>query len=941
MRHIQQLGLFVLLVLLIACPMPWEEEEEEDQPPEPPTILRHEFSSHQHTNNEHLDITIYFERNGGDFGELQRSAPDDGQPEFQHMANLYESSGQYLDNGHLGRPCWGRRYIYRMGVYADSGELILSDEYVIDTPPFLPPHGVSATLNDEGNTITVSWNGVEIDSVSVSYRVYRAVYTEDPSYLSDSDFEQVDDVSTTSYTDSAVSPGTYYAYRVTTLCDQWGQTPWSAVAVLGSGGGDATVVPPPQGLTAEENTDGDGIVVSWETVTGADGYKVYRATGASDASYAAISDWVEAESSSDAVSYTDTTAIYGTTYYYRVKARANDVESVQSDYAPGILGTAGSPPPKPQNVTAQQHYSGEHIVIEWDEVPGATRYRVYRLASSATANPADIASYTQVHETETGDAAGWDDHRDDSHDVGRLYYYRVGAVTEHGESFSDDRGEGFFGSELAKPDRPPNGSASDGTYSNAIVVTWDAVPAAALYRVYSLGGDSALYIEATEDFAVSDWITDTEFVHMPEAIYNRDVASYKIQARHAWGGVSMLSDGFVGSVDPDAPAYTTGDDGDDDGDTGGSGSWVALGTDDFASTSDELAMATVGSTLYVGFADGSDADNRIRVMQHGGSEGGSWSDAGGYLSLSAAYWNELTLTEIGGALYAAYADTDDSVTSGGSSAVSVKKFDGSSWSTIGDASLGYPPMLAGSGTDLYMVYPGSSSGLLESRKYEGSGTTWSDYDDAYWSSDFDNLVSSFTIALDLDVSDNPVVAVGAGHAPDSSYSQFEFYRNDGGWAPHISSFTPTIGEYALELYGLRYDGGGTPYVAYSNHHESGYQASCGLAKWNGSAWQELDLLAQIGISEGSVHDLAMIPSASGGGVLVAAAYRDGIDLWVELWHYTGSAWQQIGPDISAGTRDPDSYPSLTVAVQYDGNGNPVVVFADDESGSIRARGFRE
>ena len=90
-----------------------------------------------------------------------------------------------------------------------------------------------------------------------------------------------------------------------------------------------------------------------------------------------------------------------------------------------------------------------------------------------------------------------------------------------------------------------------------------------------------------------------------------------------------------------------------------------------------------------------------------------------------------------------------------------------------------------------------------------------------------------------------------------------------------------------------------------------------------------------------MHDLSIIPAASGDGVLVAAGYRDGTALRVELWHYTGSGWQQIGPDISAGTRDPDIYPSLTVAVQYDGSGNPVVVFADDESGSISARGFRE
>ncbi|MFP4484847.1 MAG: hypothetical protein ACLFO1_08340, partial [Spirochaetaceae bacterium] len=364
---------------------------------------------------------------------------------------------------------------------------------------------------------------------------------------------------------------------------------------------------------------------------------------------------------------------------------------------------------------------------------------------------------------------------------------------------------------------------------------------------------------------------------------------------------------------------------------GGSGSWVTLGTDGFASASDELAAATVGSTLYVGFSDKSDSDNRIKVMQHDGSDGGSWSAVGDHLSLSAAYWNELTLTEIDGDLYAGYADTDDSVTSGGSSKIFVKKLDGSSWSTIGDSSFGHRPRLAGNGTDLlYMVYPGSSSGLLGSRKYAGSGTNWNNYDTEYWS---DEVISSIRIALDLDGSDNPVVAVRRDQ------TDLHFYRNAGGWGTHLTTFTPSTGEYELELYGLRYDDGGTPYVAYSNYHESGQQASCGLAKWDGSAWEELDLPTQINISQGSVHDLSMIPAASGNGVLVAAGYQDDADLRVELWHYDGSAWQQIGPDIAAGPST--NYPSLTVAVQYDDSDNPVVVFADDQSGDIRARGFRE
>lgn len=934
MHSRQRFGLLSLLVLFVACPAPWEEEEEDSRPPIPLVITAHEFESYNSTDNEHVSIRLHYEGDLSSTVELHRSAPDDGYPEFRHMTNIGHSPGEYLDDDHLGRPYWGRRYVYRMAIYADSGDLVWSesDDYVVDTPPFLPPENVAAAFDETDNRITVTWDSVNIDDVPVTYRVYRATYTDDPSELVVSHFNSIGDVTTNSYSDSDVSPGTRYAYAVTTQCDEWGQTPVSSFAVLGSGA--ATIVPAPEGLTTEETTAGDGLLVSWEAVAGADAYKVYRATGGSYASYAAVTDWLEdGLPTSGAVSYTDNTAVYGTTYYYRVTARANEIESEQSAYVQGILGTADAAPPKPENVTAQQDPFGTLIWVQWDAVPGATRYRIYRLASTATADPADITSYTQVHETAVGADSEWDDVRGDSHDVARLYYYRVSAVTEHGESVGDDWGEGFFGSELEKPEgEPENLTATEDTYSNAIVVSWDAVPGAALYRVYSRDLYTSGNLTASDEDAVSDWISSTQFVHMTAGDGN-DEAYYKIQAKHEWGGVSNLSAGFIGSVDPTAPAYTAGDGGDgDDGDTGGAGTWVTLGADGFAGTADELVAATVGSTLYVGFPDKTDTNNRIKVMSHDGSEGGSWTAVGGHLSLDAVEWDEVTLTEIDGVLYAAYADTDESVTSGGSSKIFVKKLNGSTWSTIGEPAFGYVPMLTGNGTTLYMVYPSSSSALLGSKSYPGSGTTWNDYDNDYW---FDNLISSITIALNRDATRNPVVAVRSGQI------DLNFYRNAGDWVPHLSTFTPSAGLYELELYGFCYDGGETPYVAYSNYHESGYQASCGLAKWNGSAWEELDLLAQIGTIVGSVHDLAMIPAASGSGVLVTAGYRDGTALRVELWHYDGSAWQQIGPDVSAGTRDADSYPSLSVAVQYDGSGNPVVVFSDDESGSIRARGFRE
>jgi hypothetical protein len=55
-----------------------------------------------------------------------------------------------------------------------------------------------------------------------------------------------------------------------------------------------------------------GVKVSWNKVTGASSYKVYRKTGSGS--------WVEIKSGLTGTSYTDTTAKKGTTYYYTVRA---------------------------------------------------------------------------------------------------------------------------------------------------------------------------------------------------------------------------------------------------------------------------------------------------------------------------------------------------------------------------------------------------------------------------------------------------------------------------------------------------------------------------------------------------------------------------------------------------------------------------------------------
>ncbi len=958
MRSLRLFSVLLLLAFLVACPTLWEEEKEDDPQPVPPTITGHEFESSNSIDNEHVSIRLHYEGAVSSTVELHRSAPDDGDSEFYQMRNLDGDSGEVIDDGsthHHGRPRWGRSYVYRMAIYANSGDLVWSesDDYVVETPPFLPPENVVATLDETGNTITVTWDPCSIEH-DVTYRVYRATYDVDPSEIYESHYTNVRDVETTLYRDNDVSPGTRYAYTVTTICNEWGQTPRSAVAVPGAGGGDVVTVPSPEGLSATETDAGDGILVSWEAVTGADAYKVYRATGGSDASYSAISDWLEdGLPTSGAVSYTDTTAVYGTTYYYCVTARANEIESEQSAYVQGILGTAAAAPPKPENVSAQQHYDGTYIDIQWDAVPGATRYRVYRLASSETADPADIASYTEVHETATGADPGWHARRDNSYNVGRLYYYRVSAVTDHGESVSDDWGQGFFGSELTKPSRPTeNLTATEDTYSNAIVVSWDAVDDAAFYRVYSRGG-SHVYIEATEEFAVSDWISGTQFVHMTAGDGN-DQAYYKIQARHAWGGVSYVSVGFMGSVDPAAPAYTaddgdgdgdSGDGGDDGGDTGGAGSWVTLESG-LPANVDITQLAVHDSEIFALFVDEGDSSSRLRAMKHSGVETANWSVVGDYLSVGAVISDYGYLYSDGSNLYAVYADTEEVEQTETSAPIFVKRLTGSSWSAVGSAdgvsvedpdtggaitAWGSRPFLTTANSQPFMVYTTSSFMIIDSLSYPGSGDYWTGADSAFWydpNAASSEWISGETIGAGTDSSGRPIASVEGGRI-------FSLYRYDGSSWSELSSQDESSSAWVTTFDFLVDESDDNVYIAYETYDAAGEQIFAGVRRYDGSSWADTDLISQVGAGV-FITDISLARRASGNGFVAAVAYRNSsIEFFLETWEYDGSTWSQIGPAIDLTT----SGDALSLVL--DSGGRPIIAYREGSDGAVQIAGYRE
>jgi hypothetical protein len=124
---------------------------------------------------------------------------------------------------------------------------------------------------------------------------------------------------------------------------------------------------PPPGPTNLTATGGNAqVALSWNASTGADTYRVHRAT-VSGGPYSTIA------SDLTSTAYTDTTVSNGTTYYYVVSAINEGGASPDSNEA---LATPQAPtaPPAPTGLTASA--GRRRVTLTWNASTGATSYRV-------------------------------------------------------------------------------------------------------------------------------------------------------------------------------------------------------------------------------------------------------------------------------------------------------------------------------------------------------------------------------------------------------------------------------------------------------------------------------------------------------------------------------------------------------------------------------------
>ena len=320
----------------------------------------------------------------------------------------------------------GKTYFYRVIAVHGSFESFPSNS--VSTTPQVPapgaPIGFAATAGD--TQVSLTWSAV---SGATSYKVYRG------SSL-------IATQSGTTYADTGLSNGTAYSYTVKA-------TNAGGDSVASSSISATPKIPAPSAPTGLQATAGNASVsLSWSASATATSYKVLRGG-------------VQI-GTSNTTTYTDSTAVNGTSYTYTVKATNVGGDSVASSSTSATPVAPIAPPSAPANVQATA--GNASVSLSWSASATATSYKVLRGGVQiGTSNTTTYNDSTAVN--------------------GTSYTYTVKASNAGGDSVASSSTSAT--PQIPAPSAPASLSAT--ASNNKVTLSWASAATATSYKVYRDG----------------------------------------------------------------------------------------------------------------------------------------------------------------------------------------------------------------------------------------------------------------------------------------------------------------------------------------------------------------------------------------------------------------------------------------------------------------------
>ncbi|MDD6290516.1 MAG: fibronectin type III domain-containing protein [Lachnospiraceae bacterium] len=350
--------------------------------------------------------------------------------------------------------------------------------------------GLKVTANT-ANSISLSWSAA---GDAPKYRVYR--YDEGQGK-----YVHIGTTSKKSYTDSGLSAGKTYQYKVRGYWTIGGTNYFGGY----SSAVEMTTLPGKAGgLMADEQTSSK-IVLSWNQVSGASGYRIYQYDKESD-SYVKLKDITDGATTCEVSGLSSATE-------YRFKVRAfrkllstNYWGSTSSEFA------TVTDPSKTGGVTLTTK-SSTSIELSWNKVSRASGYRIYRFNT-------DSGKYERIATIKGNTTFSY---TDSGLSTGKEYQYKIRAYKAY-------NGTNYYGSysdiktAITKPGKV--GGLKLKTKSSTVTLTWNKVARATGYQVYRLNTKTGKY-EKVATVKGSTTLTYTDKKLKKGTAYTYKVRAYK------------------------------------------------------------------------------------------------------------------------------------------------------------------------------------------------------------------------------------------------------------------------------------------------------------------------------------------------------------------------------------------------------------------------------
>lgn len=329
-----------------------------------------------------------------------------------------------------------------------------------------PPLNVSASDGISNTQVSVSWQAPSSGGPITNYLVYRSTLNEFCPGTA------IATVSTTSYTDTTVNPTTIYYYSV------------RANGPAGSGNCSSTdsgyadsLNPPlaPENVSATTNRL-DKVVITWTLPPSSEpreNLEIFRAPSRSFCVGQPLATVAEGT-----LFFDDLTATAGQQYFYSLRSTGPTGISNCSEIDDGIK-LLPPPPLPPSNVDASDGTFEDKIRVSWQAPTGGEAFTNYVLHRSQT--PGQLCNAPLVTNIASG-ASSFDDTQNVT--PGVRYYYSMQTTGPTGQSLCSNLDPGH-----AKVAAPAVISATDGTFEDRVVVTWQVPPGEGVIQGYELFRD--------------------------------------------------------------------------------------------------------------------------------------------------------------------------------------------------------------------------------------------------------------------------------------------------------------------------------------------------------------------------------------------------------------------------------------------------------------------